>query len=572
MGEPQIKIDESALDNGSWRKVIGKLAMTTDDTGKVRTVGLEFLITGTTAAEINERFRDTYEAFCLKNPRIRAWYDVSGALPAIDWFPGIAGEDGLPAENACVITQMPERSETNRKLHCVLIATSLFEVPMSPSGRTGTDLGAKTGLLTEIELVKEWFDGRRYILSAHGAFGSSYAATTYGPFTLTGVTSNSGKARFTFSSATLPALAEGMRLEVGTGSAYQGSHIITAINDTTDVIDTLTTYESTESGLSVTCTIGTVTSGEANYQAARSAILTSLLETGTNGVPNASSPYMVLMNEKVAYNSERQDVLEFNLSSGPQAISSGVTSASVAVERGLSYTIKFNQPEMWDDEWAEPITEVLVTGKFALTEDARTADSLYSWWSKSGGMKDAILDQLNTDTALLGSGVLLLRADEVDIDYVTNDVRFGLSMVGNYTGTLAYSKTINYSSKKAYTIWEDTDGYDHIQYTKSPPRKFATVSVAWTGDGAAPGQPSPPSEAGFDYLYDSDTIMEDDNLVGPSGREFKKVVHDWTFVRVRQRNGGQGGGGGSDSGSYGGGGGLPTKSGGVTSSGDHLTA
>lgn len=551
MGEPQIKIDENALDNGSWRKVIGKLAMTTDDSGKVRTVGLEFLIEASTAAEINSRFTETYEAFCLKNPRIRAWYDDGAALPAIDWFPGIAGDDGLPGETVCVITQMPERSETTRKLHCVLIATCLFESAVSPSGHTGTALGNKQGLLTEVELVKEWFDGRRYTLSAHGTFGASYDDDALGPFTLTGVTNNGGKARFAFSSATLPALAEGMRLEVGSGSTYQGSHIITAINDTTDVIDTLTTYEVTESSLTVACTIGTVTSGEANYQAARSSILTELLETGTNGVPASASPHMALLSEKLAYNSERQDVVEFNLVSGPQSLASGVTTGGAPVERGLSYAIKFNQPELWDDEHAPAITEVLVAGKFALTEDARTADSLYSWWSKRGGMRDAILSQLNADTALLGSGILLLRQDEVDIDYTTNDVRFGLAMVGNYTGTLAYGKHITYSSKKAYTIFEDTDGYDHVQYTKSPPRKMASVTVTWTGDGAAPGQPSPPSEAGYQWLYDSDTLLLDENLVGPSGRDFRKVVREWNFIRVRQRDGG-GTSGGTDGGSYGG--------------------
>lgn len=535
MGYPQIKVDDNSLDNGSWRHTVGDLIVQTDETGKTKTISVAFIIEGDTSAELDTRWQSTYADFKIINPRVRAWFDDAETTPVEDWIVG----GGEILESGTTVTMLPEESQTGRKLHCLFVAVATVQADISRTfGGSALGTDAIPGLKTEINIVKTYFDSRRFSITASGMFGPTFDEDANGPYTITSITNNGGKARFTLSgSPDLPDFADGMRITV-TGSNYAGVHIVTSIDDVNDRIETLTTFE-TVVGTPTTLLLGTTTSAETNYEAAKSDILVNLLETGTDGNPAATAPYMQLTGENVGFPSERRDYVEFTLTSTPQPFKTSVVdSGADNVERGLSYVVHYRQPDLWDESWDTNIpVEAIISGKFAITETARTEATLFSWWTQ---MKQAILAEVATERGgSLGSSFVTM-AEEVNLDHTTNDVDFRLSCILDYNGTMDYSKSTTFSDRKMRSIIEDTDGYDHVQESAAPPRRMATVRVTWTGEmGAEPDAPvAPPAGGGFRYLFDNAVVVRREDLRSPDGRLMALVEKEYTYIRIRPRTGG----------------------------------
>lgn len=524
MGSPQITLDDKNLDNGSWRTAIGPLIVSSDIAGDTRTITQEFLIEGDDEDEITSRWSSTYADFTKLNPRIVARIDSESTDPAEDWIPGDSGN----REMVSTVTVLEDQSQTNRKLHCLFTGVAITEVPRSTAGSTFT----ATGLLSEINIAKIYMESTRYVITASGRFGSTFTDDVHGPYNISSVSNNGGKARFTLSgSPSLPTFTQGMRISVTGTNGYDGEHIVTSIDDGSDRIETKTTFGSPESP-TATLTIGVATSAQANYDNARDSILTTLLGTDTDGDPNATTKF-ALINEEVDYESERQDFLNFTLTAAEEAMISGVQdSGGREVQRGLSYTILVDYPDLWDSNFVDPPLGIIVAGRVSIREAALTEQSAKQWWDQ---IEATILAQVKND---LGGSNVQHRNTRLTIDYQTLDVVFEIHAVGNFRGVISYTQTTTFQSEKAFSIWEDTDGYDHLQMSPAPPRKMATINVSYVAqEGVGPSDPPPPTESGFTYILIGKGEAIEDNLISEGGQSFWRRSLEYRYIRLRQRGG-----------------------------------
>lgn len=524
MSIPQIQIDDTLLDNGSWRKVIGKPVVLTDDTGVVHTIALEFLISATTSTEMDSRWRSTWSAFTLQSPRCKLWFDDDESNPTEDWFIG----DTKHVEIVSAVSRMPDQPETSLKLHCVLTVTGITQIPLSTSSANDDSI---QGLTSELKIAKSYMNNERFTISAEGSFTSTIDEDAYGPFVLSSVTdSGSGRARFTMSgSPTLPTFVPGMLIDVTGTTNYNGIHQVTAISDASDYIDTRTAYGSDETGLSGTVAIDDYVSAETNFENGINAIL-AVMGVAAGGAPDTTNE-LALISRQVTYESDRLDSLSFLLSAAPEAlVTSIVDSAAARVQRGLQYVVAVNEPDMWDDSLVSSPIDVQIQGNVTIHKDAIDEQSLKAWW---GQFRAAIREQVATD---LASGELRERHADYTLDYVTHEVGFNIVCTGNYNGTLAYSKRTSYGEEVRYSAWQDTDGFDHIQVPKGAPVKIATQQISWLGEGALPEPAPPQAEPGFTYFGPiAKTLVSSEPMVTQAGDRYTQEEWEYRYLRLKLR-------------------------------------
>lgn len=543
MSDPQVKIDDVSLDNGSWRRIVGNPAVLSDGAGLVREFAIEFLIMGDTAAELDSRLEDTWNDFSQLNPRMRMWFDSSKVLPSFDWHTG----DGIHVDMVSTVTMMPEESQTQKKLHCRLVVTATTQLPLSSStpNATGQEI---EGLVSKLAVAKLYMESERYTISAQGTFASTLNESAEGPYDLASVANNSGKARFTLESpdVVVATFDQGMFIDVSSPSAYEGRHFITAISGGGAILDTSTDYVSAEGDVNASVLLGTTDTAEDNFQAGRSLILENILGTGDDGSPNATAPHFTKLGETITYSSERKDTLDFVLTAGPASMTTGITAQSGNnVDRGLSFAVTFVPPEMWDIRHATPVWLVQAEGKLAIAEEARTEDEIYSWWEQ---IKPTVIAQIEAVVAGRVMAGLREKQTTIAIDYTTNDITFNIGFFGNFTGTIAFSLTESVTDKQPRTIWRDTEGNNPTQSPKGPMDRTKTIRVTWLGEsGAEPAIPNPPVESGFKYLFDSSQTVTQDSLTNPdTGFTYKSITRDYVFLRIKpvQAGGGAGAAGG----------------------------
>lgn len=556
MGHPQLRIEDTLLDNGTWRQTVGNLAVTSDDLGKVHTVAIEFIIQsdadGTVTA--SERFADAFVELSLKSPRVKAWFD-SELDPVVDWYVG----DNVHTDIVTNVSLMSEMPQTTDKLHCVLTVTALAEIARAGVTPITGSVGQLAGLKSELTIAKVYFDSRRYTTSVSGVFGGLLDEDANGPFNLDAVANNGGRARFVAEmGSSLPAFEEGMILQAS-GSGYGGKHQVTGISGLN--IDTKTLFEGSEGDVGATFLIGENKSAEENLAEARATILEEVLGTGPEGDPNDDPPHLELVSEQVSFVSERHDMLEFMFTAAPRAFKTGLTSGSPAesVDRGLNYVVSFTPPEKWDSRFAPPPVQIAIVGTVAINDKALAEKTIYEWWEE---IEEKILAEVEAISEDRFSNTFRKVGVKTDIDYNTNDVHFAIACLGNYTGTISYSRTDTFSSKKQFTIWEDTDGYDHVQQSPAPPRKTCVVRISWLGESpGGPGSPGAPTESGFQYILEGSGVTFQEDLEAPDGVNYRMVESEYTYIRVRTREGASG------SGSFGAGGSIAGLTGGMFGSG-----
>lgn len=537
MGDVQAKINGVSLDNGSWRTIVDWPAIIRSDDGRQEKFAVDFLIEADTAAEMDSRWESTYDDFTTKNPRLQVWLDDSKATPTIDWYVG----DNTHLSMVSIVSMRPEANRTQKKILMTLVVSADCEPPQTLGGPV-SELGADIqGLATTLEVAKHYMGSERYMLTASGVFVSTLNESAEGPYDLASVANNSGKARFSLEApdVIVASFDEGMFIDVSSPSAYEGRHFITAISGGGATIDTDTDYVSVEGDVGATVLVGTTTTAEDNFQNGKSQILVNLLETGTNGQPNATAPHMTKIAETISFTSEQKDALEFVLGSAPESELLAATSGGNYVQRGLQYNVVFAQPPGWDSKLVAPIQMITIEGKVGVQKDAVTDTfDLTFWWNQ---MEAEIIAAVEAISNQRFGGSLRHRGTRVYIDYTTLDIQFTIECIGAYNGTVSYSARESFSEKQLRTVWSDTDGYDHIQEPKGATRKMATVTVDWIGDaGNFPPTPKPPKESGFLYLYSSSEIGKQERLEDEDGNLYDSVSMSFHFERFRPKEGGPG--------------------------------
>lgn len=538
MGDVQVEINGTQLDNGTWRTIVDWPAVIRSDDGKMEKFAVDFIIEADTAAEMDTRFEQTYADLTTKNPRLKVWLDDSKATPTLDWYVG----DGTHLSMVSITSMRPESPRTQKKILFTLVVSCDCEPPQTLGG-PASELGSSIqGLATTLEVVKHLFPDERYILTAAGVFVSTLNESAEGPYDLASVANNSGKARFSLEApdVIVASFDEGMFIDVSSPSAYEGRHFITAISGGGATIDTSTDYVAVEGDVGATVLVGTTTTAEDNFQNGKSQILVNLLETGTNGRPNATAPHMTKVAETISFTSEQKDALEFVLGSAPESELLDVTSGGNYVQRGLQYNVRFEQPAGWDSKLVAPIQNIMIDGRVSVQKDAVTDTfDLTFWWNQ---MEAEIIAAVEAVSNQRFGGSLRHRSTNVHLDYTTQEAQFSIMCIGAYNGTLSYSATESFSESRLRTAWADSDGYDHIQEPKGATRKMATVSVDWVGDaGSLPPVPKAPSESGFIYLFDSSEIGKQSQLEDEDGNVYDAVSMKYHFQRFKLKQGGGGG-------------------------------
>lgn len=538
MADPQVKIDNTNLDNGTWRRIVGNPAVLTDPSGIAREFHVEFLIEGDTAAERRTRFQSTFDDLYLLNSRLRVWFDSDLALPTLDWHPG----DGKTTECVSSVAMLPEESQTQGKLHCLFTFVASTQIDYSDVVPSADGIEDIVGLASPLELAKMYMDSEKYTLSCRGVFKSTQNVAAEGPYNILSVSDNGGKMRFTLKNpdSISATFADGMFIDVDSASAYEGRHFISALSTGNTVIDTTTDFVATEGDVGATLLLGTTNTAEDNFTNARNNILTNLLETDTAGRPNATYPYMTKLGETLAYTSARKDQLEFVLVSGPSSLKINLNNSSNEdVARGLSYTVRYSPAERQDTSTHGLLWDVIIDGKCAVVDPTEERD-LAAWYDEIELKVRAEVESIANSR--LG-GQLRKRRAEFGVDYTTGDITFNIVFFGNYSGTVAYSRSQSYSINQPRTIWRDTDGNNPTQSPKGPPDKSLVITIDWLGDaGGGPLPPSPPSEGGFRYLYDGETVTDIQNLEDSSGFQYAAKRVEFRYTRIKPLSGGGGSG------------------------------
>lgn len=530
MAAVKVLIDDTALDNGSTRQIVGHPYFLSDEAGRLTEFKCEFLLHADTAANFDTLFDSTFDGLELLNPRFRYWQDGSTVMPTVEWYPG----DGKHFDIVSSVSIAADESRTQRKIHCLLTVVAMKQLDLSPTVPPAT--GTIAGLASKLEVTKLFMDSERYTLSVAGTFKSEPNPSVEGPYDLLSVSSNSGKARFTLESPDVITVSYDADarpfIDVSSPSAYQARHFISAISGGGAVIDTTTDYVSAESDVGATVLYGETTTAEEAFEAAKSVICTTILETGTNGSPAATAPYMNLVSQSLAYSSELSDTLEFVLVSSPAPMkTTAVNGSGEAVERGLQFSVKYLPMELWDAGFVSPPIGVVIQGKCAIDEDALATQSLDTWFA---AIKGSVLNEVRSTITSNTGGPFKEKFTEHIIDWGTNDISFVIAGIGNYNGTLDYKRTVSSGDKQLRTVWRNTDGTMPVQEPPGPREKSVTIRVVWTGEsGGNPPNPIPPSESGYTYLFEESTLVEEEDLTDPLGNTFTSRVVDFVWSRIK---------------------------------------
>jgi hypothetical protein len=550
MAAVKVMIDDTLLDDGSTRQIVGHPYFLSDEAGRMSEFKCEFILHAATAAAFDTLYDSTFDGLELLNPRLRYWQDSSTVLPTVDWFPG----DGKHFDIVSSITILADESRTQRKIHCMLSVVAMKQLDLSPTMPPATG-SAIAGLSSKIEVTKLYLDSERYTLSAAGSFKSVLNPSVEGPYDLASVSSSGGKARFTLEAPDVIvaafAAADRQFIDVSSPSAYAGRHFIRAISGGGAIIDTTTAFVSVEGDVNATVLYGDTTSADEAFQAAKSLICTTILETGANGSPSSTEPYMVKTSESLAYSSEIKDSLDFVLVSQPSPmITTAVNLAGQAVERGLMFTVQYIPVELWDDEFAPAPVGVVIQGKTAILQGDLDENTLDQWWAV---IKGSILHEVRPTIASVTGGPFHEKFTNVSLDPGTNDVSFTIAGLGNYNGTVSYSRLTTTHAEQPRTVWRNTDGTMPVQEPPGPQEKFVTIRIQWIGEsGGQPPNPVPPTESGYTYLFQESGVVQEDNMTDPNGIHFTSRTIDHTYLRIKpvSGEGGQNSGGGFDKDGY----------------------
>lgn len=527
MAGPNIYVDNNALDNGTWRRFVGSVARSMEPSGDNETLGVEFIVQGSTKAEFITRVQSTETDFVKRGSRVRFFTDTVES-PLYDWSPG----DTVHADTFCSVEWVIEESHTVYSARLRFFATAPRTLPTGGGGSTQTgNFFPLTGQTSEIRLTEEYSEDGTLSISASGHFAPT-AANSGSPLTLTTIETDAGYARFVVT-GTMPTFVAGMRIVVTGSTGYNGTHFVTAISG--QKFTTKTAFAAGETGLSGAVQVQLVTSGEDNYLVARGTILTSYLGVYSTGAPDSTTGRVLLLEHLIKDSPDGLEV-DFILTAGPQKfIPTSFGSGSANSSRGFDFQLSISEPEMWFPDAGPKPKLIAATGTFTVDKLVVSSTKLYSWYLLS---KSDFAARVAAEAVVSSSGLKLVST-VVGIDYTMNSVKFTNVYRSNWTGVIDFSREYAYSEHLDYSAWSDADGYDVAQRPNRAIPKTCVVTTMRVGEGEADLTPTqPPSESGYTYIE----VNRDAQKKGPFITEFSNnTFYQFdvrTYVRFRFKSGG----------------------------------
>ena len=529
MGYSNVYIDGKALDNGSWRRIIGPPSHTMEVSGEAEMIFVQFIVQADTKANLITRVQSTEADFIKTGIRCQLFTDTAES-PLYDWTPN----DGSHEQVFSAVEWVPDESQNSYAIVMSLSVTASRYPRTGAAGNGADNAFPFTGQTTNIRITREYADDGTMSVSASGHFAATIA-NSGSPFTLTDIEASGLYAKFKVT-GTMPTFANGMRIVVTGSTAYNGTHLVSSISG--QYFITKTFYTSTETGLSGSVQVQATTSGMTNYTTARSTICQDYLGTGANGVPTTTN-YRVLLSEHTVDSDENGNGIDFILCAGPQNhIDTNMANAGINVTRGFDFQLGFSEPSEWFPEAGPKPKLISATGTFSVDKNSAGDGELWNWYVVS---KPAFATRVAAEAQAAVGGMKLISS-MTTIDYTLNVVRFTHIYRTNWTGTLEYKREYAESTKLDFTAWSDADGYDVAQRPNRAVPKTIVITTTRLGVGKADLTPPTPTEGGYTYIE----VSKDVQNIGPVQTEFSDDVwsqHDVrAFVRFRFKGGGAGGG------------------------------
>ena len=323
-----------------------------------------------------------------------------------------------------------------------------------------------------------------------------------------------------------------MRVTVAGCSPYNGTHIITAINVGAKTITTSALWTGSATLSTPTATIGTVTTGQDNYDAAESTLFSSWLTVGTSGKRDDTSG-MVLISKGLEHPDNDETVVDFVLEAHYQPHK--LTSLNDN-QRGFSLNVATSLPESWHEDAGPMPVFINATGSINLLsgEDLKS-----SFGTALSEIESIIATTTNSDS-------LKMVSQKVSYDDYNSTVGFAILYRADGSDVVEYKRIDTEKISQKLIAWSDADGNDYIQRPNGLPEAFYTISVQRIGAGKAslePRKPIPPG--GGEYIEIGRNSTEE----GPFQTQWGSGIYDQTLSITYQRfklgsSGGGGGGGG----------------------------
>lgn len=543
MGKMQATYDgvdldrsEHATSSERWRRIIGTFGDDTGLDGK-RVLAVDFYIYANDAATLEARKAATIADFDKVNGRFTLTLDDTGG----GLFADVAPNDGIHSDTACVIVQQANKAQTGHRLNMRLLCVAGVSLP-SAGGVPGASVPTWEGLVGNIAYGKDFNSARIEAYRFLATFTTTFDDDQYGPFTVNSVETAGGKARFVVATAP-PTFKAGMRLKITAGTAYLGIHLITAIDVATKKITTDTAYTATATG---TAYVGNVKTGEENYLAVRSTILTDYMKVETSGARDEPgvdpvtdpSSKMVLKSEVRDGKDKDQNQFQVFLQSGYMKRKLENTASA----RGLSMQLARSEPERWPKDGGPKPLYLGVKASVPCDVTVLGDGKLYAVWEASlkADVEAAVMDETG-ETALKPLSI------SVGFDDESGRIECQCTYQARNSVNVAYSveTTIKIDDNRIRAQESGSEGFHVDQRPPGPPPGTATVTATRVGAGNALPTVNPPPCDFAGCFWDLSTTVTsgaDNPLDGQFDANLYAVSKTNVYILTKYRDG-EGGGG-----------------------------
>lgn len=230
-------------------------------------------------------------------------------------------------------------------------------------------------------------------------------------------------------------------------------------------------------GRTVTAAFGAsddgVTSGSANYAAARSTLLTAFLEVDGDGGRDATTG-LALTNESVQSTDEDDNLVVITLAAEEVV----VDFSSEPALRSSDLTINTSQPDAWSDDSAagQVPTLVTVTGQCNVDKDALSGN-LHDVWLKIRANVEA---EVKSQT---GKTDIELMSFSLVSDRKASMIAFNAMYRSDNTVVFSYRRVDQETETPLFQIYIDADGCEIIQKRPGDNPVLRTITINRTGVG-----------------------------------------------------------------------------------------
>lgn len=519
----QVNVAGNDLDNGSWRTITGSFGDATGFDDR-RAMAVDFVVEADDSTTLASRWASTLADFSKLNPRVVCKLAATDANALADLSPN----DGT---HNSVKTSIEALGSSEQTIHSMVGRLHIMAELVMPNagGGTGSNITTYTGLLGTLKRITNYSAGRVIGKAVLATFVATFDEDGGGAFTITSVENASGKARFVATVSVPPTFAPGMRLKVTSGTGYVGVHLITAIDVANKKITTDTAYSATATGSAV---IGTLTTGAANFAAARTSILEDILGCDADGGRDSTTG-LSLVSEKREDNDEDGNQYTVALESAWSELETH------AAQRELTISIAEEQPEEWETA-AGGVAPVYIYVQGSVTMDrevlvAANADLHQLFDSDVKAAVEAhVVDQVN-------KGPIRLRRRKITSNLKESRLSFELVYQARNLTVISATITREERTDDNSVHYRLMDGHDYDQRPKGLPPKYITVvSSRASTDNSQPSVPTPAGDgAGAIYRESSQGSSQRGPITTPFGVVWVRS-RSVVFVRRVYKGGGQG--------------------------------